>query len=432
MVLIILFVFGMTLEGAFEGIEFYLTPDVSKLGDISVWVAAANQIFYSLGPTFGGLITLSSYNRFDNNCHRDALVVAFLNCGTSVFAGFVVFSIIGFMAHETGQEVPDVIKSGPGLAFIAYPEAVSKMGETPVPQIMAFLFFFMLLTLGLDSMFTFVETLTTCIMDHFKQLAPYKAYVVITTCVVSFIFGLSMCTNGGIFMFDLIDSTCASWNVLVFAIIEVVLVAWGYGVDNFLANIKEMGMDLSAPMKMYWKITWTYVTPILLTFLVIVKFAQQKPLQSVDYKYCGEEMPYEWPNGCPILRNKTFDCVQNATTEKWHADKLTIKFTEYIDHEGSTLDIQSLGWLISCSSTLLIPLIGLYQVWKRTHKGKPIGMAMFRPTHNWKPAIAASPSVTNITEQDPKSDAFKRKSSRRGSRKSFRKHLPPNAETLGN
>ena len=102
----------MTLEGAFQGIEFYLTPDVSKLGDISVWVAAANQIFYSLGPTFGGLITLSSYNRFDNNCHRDALVVAFLNCGTSVFAGFVVFSIIGFMAHETGQEVPDVIKSG--------------------------------------------------------------------------------------------------------------------------------------------------------------------------------------------------------------------------------------------------------------------------------------------------------------------------------
>ena len=133
----------MTLEGAINGIEFYVTPDFEKLKDINVWVAAANQIFYSLGPTFGGLVTLASYNVFDNNCHRDALVVAFLNCGTSVFAGFVVFSILGFMAHKSGEEVQNVVKSGAALAFVAYPEAVSKMGDSPLPQIMAFPFFSM-------------------------------------------------------------------------------------------------------------------------------------------------------------------------------------------------------------------------------------------------------------------------------------------------
>ena len=159
--LIILFAFGMTLDGAMDGIKFYVTPDFKKLADIDVWIAAANQIFYSLGPTFGGLVTLASYNKFDNNCHRDALVVAFLNCGTSVFAGFVVFSILGFMAHESGEDVQNVVKSGAALAFVAYPEAVSKMGESPIPQIMAFLFFSMLLTLGLDSMFTGVKTVTT-------------------------------------------------------------------------------------------------------------------------------------------------------------------------------------------------------------------------------------------------------------------------------
>ena len=251
MVLIILFIYGMTLPGAADGIAFYVTPDISKLGEIGVWTAAANQIFYSLGPTFGGLVTLASYNKFDNNCHRDALLVSFLNCGTSVFAGFVVFSILGFMAHETNQEVEAVIKSGTGLAFIAYPEAVSKMGDNPVPQIMAFLFFFMLITLGLDSMFTFVETLTTCIMDHFRQLAPYKPYVVIVTCSVGFVFGLSMCTSGGIFMFELIDGTCASWNVLVFAIIEVVLVSWIYGVDKIFEHIEEMEIEMPTFMKWY-------------------------------------------------------------------------------------------------------------------------------------------------------------------------------------
>ena len=59
-VLIILVIFGATLDGASDGIEFYLKPDTSKLADGKVWAAAATQIFYSLGknPNSDRILTL--------------------------------------------------------------------------------------------------------------------------------------------------------------------------------------------------------------------------------------------------------------------------------------------------------------------------------------------------------------------------------------
>ena len=340
-VLIILFIFGMTLEGAVDGILFYVTPDFDKLKHIDVWSAAANQIFYSLGPAFGGLITLSSYNRFDNNCHRDAILIAFINCGTSIFAGFVVFSILGFMAWSAGKSVEDVITSGPGLAFIAYPDAVSEM---PVPQLWSFLFFFMLILLGLDSMFTFVETLTTAIMDHFNHLHKYKHYVVIGICFIGFLSGLSMCTHAGIYMFELLDNTCASWNILLFAILELVVVSWIYGVRRFMKNIEEMDIHIPWPMKCYWMACWTIVTPLLLISLIVISFIRWEPLSSLDYKtFQGEEKLYTWPES-----------------------------------------IQVLGWLVPFSSVAFLPVLAIHQITSYYKKNGKLSFELFKPTAEWK------------------------------------------------
>lgn len=79
---------------------------------------------------------------------RDALVVSVMDTVTSMISGIVTFSILGAMAHDLEMPIRDVVKDGPGLAFVAYPEALLRL---PFPQLWSVLFFLMLFVLGLDS-----------------------------------------------------------------------------------------------------------------------------------------------------------------------------------------------------------------------------------------------------------------------------------------
>ena len=69
-VLTTLLIVGLTKDGSLNGIKYFLTPEWERLKDMSVWKDAATQIFFSLSASWGGLITLASYNEFDNNIIR--------------------------------------------------------------------------------------------------------------------------------------------------------------------------------------------------------------------------------------------------------------------------------------------------------------------------------------------------------------------------
>ena len=87
------------------------------------------------------------------------------------------------------MDIKDVAVGGTGLAFVAYPDLVTRLPGAPF---WSFLFFAMLFTLGLDSQFAIVETILTGILDFKPNLRSKKTYIVGIVCILGFLFGLPL------------------------------------------------------------------------------------------------------------------------------------------------------------------------------------------------------------------------------------------------
>lgn len=282
-ILIILFIRGVTLEGATEGIYFYVVPNFSKLTDINVWQDAAIQVFYSFSIAGGGMITYASYNRFNNNLVRDVLIIGIGDMLTSLFSGLVVFSMLGFMAVQLEKSVADVVQSGTGLAFIAYPDAITRM---PVSTLWALLFFFMLFLLGIDSQFAMVETIITFVFDQFPKTRAKKPLVVIGIGTLLFLLGLPLTTNGGIYLLEIMDTYAAGWPYLLIGLLELVVVSYVYGVSKFMEDLKEMtGWQPGVWVQSHLLVTVMTISPLLIGVILLLSWINFRPLTLDDYTF---------------------------------------------------------------------------------------------------------------------------------------------------
>lgn len=59
------------------------------------------------------------------------MIVTSLDAFTSLLGGFTVFGILGSLAFNLGVPIDKVIRSGSGLAFISYPDAIAKFSFVP-------------------------------------------------------------------------------------------------------------------------------------------------------------------------------------------------------------------------------------------------------------------------------------------------------------
>ncbi|XP_076849395.1 sodium-dependent noradrenaline transporter [Brachyhypopomus gauderio] len=278
-VLLVLLVRGITLPGAMNGIRAYLHIDLNKLNDPQVWIEAATQIFYSLGAGFGVLIAFASYNKFNNNCYRDAIITSTINCITSFFSGFAIFSVLGYMAQEHGVNIKDVATEGPGLVFIIYPEAISTL---PGSTFFAIFFFIMLLTLGIDSSMGGMEAVITGLTDDFKILRKNRKLFTFITAFGTFLVALLCITKGGMYVFQLLDTYAAGTSILFGVLVEAIGVSWFYGVDRFSEDIERM---MGFKPGLYWRLCWKFVSPAFLLVVVLASIATRGEFRYEDYTY---------------------------------------------------------------------------------------------------------------------------------------------------
>ncbi|XP_063761023.1 sodium- and chloride-dependent betaine transporter-like [Eleginops maclovinus] len=278
--LAILLVRGLTLPGAWQGVVYYLYPDPSRLADLQVWMEACAQVLFSYGVASGTHITLSSYNKVTNNCYRDSVWLCVLNSCTSLVSGFAVFSALGFMAQKQGIPIDKVVTSGPGLAFIAFPQAVAMM---PLPQLWAACFFLMLILLGLDTVFAGLETITSSVIDMFpgQMRRPWRREILlIVFCCFTFLLQITLTTQGGVYQFELIDYFGANGICVLFvSLVQCVAVGWAFGAERICDALEDM---MGQRPGVFYSLCWRYITPLICTVCLIGFFLDFQPLTTSD------------------------------------------------------------------------------------------------------------------------------------------------------
>lgn len=244
-------------------------------------------------------------------CCRQSFILVSTASVTSIFAGFAIFSILGHMATVQGKNMTDVVQGGPGLAFLAYPTGLAML---PIPQLWSVLFFGMLILVGVDSQFADLEGFITGLSDIYPVTMIGKNRKEVTTAVICFcclIIGLPLLSNGGIYLFQLYNYYAASGIcLLLLTFCESVAVGWIYGADRFYEDVRKMIGYYPSP---YFKYCYRYFTPIITMSIFLFYCVKYKPL-TLDDKYV---YPW-WANG--------------------------------------------IGWLMSLSSILCIPLLFIYTV----------------------------------------------------------------------
>ena len=165
-----------TLDGAWEGVLYYITPDFSKF-TIMTLVAAMGQLFYSMSIAMGILITFGSYLKKDVSIENSVYQIAAFDFGIAFLSALMIIPAV--YAFSGGNE--EAMGKGPGLMFSTLPRIFETM---PGGNIIGAIFFLMVFFAAITSSISLMETVVSTITDKFKLGRKLSCLVVFLGSIV--------------------------------------------------------------------------------------------------------------------------------------------------------------------------------------------------------------------------------------------------------
>ncbi len=260
--LLIIVIRGVTLPGAMDGLNYFFTPDFSKLTNPNVWLAAYGQIFFSLSICFAIMYAYASYLPKKSDIINNAFMTGLGNCSFSLISGIGVFSILGYMAYVQGVSVAEVSTAGVGLAFIVFPEAINQLPG--MNGLIGGVFFITLIFAGLSSSMSIMEAVVAAISDKFKLT---RDQALNRFALISGLLSLFVATDGGLYVLDIVDYATNQYGIVIAGILELIVIGWLFNLES----VRQYANKLSDFSIGKW---WNYTikgTSIILVIILILK-----------------------------------------------------------------------------------------------------------------------------------------------------------------
>jgi NSS family neurotransmitter:Na+ symporter len=272
--LILLFIRGITIEGASEGLKYLLYPDFSKV-DANVILAALGQAFFSLSLGMGVMCTYGSYLNKEENLVKNTFMICGLDTAVALLAGFAMIPI----AFAAGIAITE--GGNAGFAFISLASAFQAM---PFGTAFGALFYILLLFAAITSAISILEGTVAYVTEELnisRTIAAAGLSVIMFGIGILYTLsqayanlkGIWLDANGvsypvlGDFMEFMTDKLLMPLGALLFCI----LVGWVWGVDKAADEISSHGR-YPFKLKGIYTIMVKFVAPIAIILIMLGGF----------------------------------------------------------------------------------------------------------------------------------------------------------------
>jgi len=221
---IIIAVYSLTLNGAFDGVVYYLTPDWSKFSFKTV-LAATGQMFYSLSLANGIMVTFGSYLHKKDSIEKSVKQIEIFDVGIAFLSGLIVITAV--FAMSGGEST--ALSAGAGLVFETLPAMFAVM---PFGGLVGALFFVLVFFAAISSAISMMEVNVANLISRFK-MKRFSAVLVMSA--VLLILGLPSSLGYGIWsglrpmdmaLLDFLDYIGNSIITPIVAMISCIFIGW--------------------------------------------------------------------------------------------------------------------------------------------------------------------------------------------------------------